>query len=471
MPPYNIPFLFDYVFANIVLPNAINPELAVINYFHTLHSNKLRSESLFDGRDSLSNKTALTFIFDESIGTWPTSLRNNGSHLVSDCFKPYINYREDSLFYGKKQFRKYIYPIKLTPHFEQFVGLCPAGSKLNGEFFWKNMSMEALTDVREGNAVILLDFMLENFVEKTNLINLHEVIKFGRLPKKSVILAINSFNAEEVYNSWFAENDRWLDVKSVPYLTSNVSCHFKSSPTSRMTLRSFKETEEKLRKNYFIYKIRRPREHRVALLYKLYSEGLLEKADWSCLESFHPYSPSFIKEKYNFSVNEQSINELMTRMPRTLESEPLATSDNVSGWGDTHANAHLNSYFYVCTESYVESDYESITEKIYKPIINFQPFIFFSFPGALKVLRKIGFKTFSPWINEDYDNEHDLKIRSNLIFNEIQRLCCMNKEELHEWYWSMREVLEHNHTHFLEFYKNDSYSLNFVEYLFRRISI
>ena len=34
MPPYNIPFLFDYVFANIVLPNAINPELAVINYFH-----------------------------------------------------------------------------------------------------------------------------------------------------------------------------------------------------------------------------------------------------------------------------------------------------------------------------------------------------------------------------------------------------------------------------------------------------
>jgi hypothetical protein len=32
-----------------------------------------------------------------------------------------------------------------------------------------------------------------------------------------------------------------------------------------------------------------------------------------------------------------------------------------------------------------------------------------------------------------------------MIYGEIKRLCSMSKEEIHNWYWSMEEILIHNH--------------------------
>jgi hypothetical protein len=65
-------------------------------------------------------------------------------------------------------------------------------------------------------------------------------------------------------------------------------------------------------------------------------------------------------------------------------------------------------------------------------------------PGALRVLRETGYKTFSPWINEAYDLIENDEDRAVAIANEIERLCSMSDEW---WLDAQKELiprLEHN---------------------------
>jgi hypothetical protein len=96
-----------------------------------------------------------------------------------------------------------------------------------------------------------------------------------------------------------------------------------------------------------------------------------------------------------------------------------------------------------------------MSEKIFKPISNLVPFIIVSSPFFLDKLKEIGFKTFSPWIDESYDNEVDNDKRFFMILDEVKRLCSMSKEEIHKWYYEMEDILIYNQDHFANYKKQD----------------
>jgi hypothetical protein len=58
-----------------------------------------------------------------------------------------------------------------------------------------------------------------------------------------------------------------------------------------------------------------------------------------------------------------------------------------------------------------------------------------------------------------------------MIYNEVKRLLAMSPEEIHNWYWSMEDILIHNHNTFLDFCKNDNVTKNLIGYLNARISL
>ena len=80
-------------------------------------------------------------------------------------------------------------------------------------------------------------------------------------------------------------------------------------------------------------------------------------------------------------------------------------------------------------------------------------------------MREFGFKTFHPFIDESYDNHKNPKKRFSLIENEIIRIGKMTKKEIHEWYWSMEDILVHNHKLFLEYAKEHN-NRSFITELF-----
>jgi hypothetical protein len=86
-----------------------------------------------------------------------------------------------------------------------------------------------------------------------------------------------------------------------------------------------------------------------------------------------------------------------------------------------------------------------LSEKTFKAIAMTHPFILVSVPGSLEVLKAMGYKTFSPIIDESYDTELDDGKRMIKILNEIERLCNLNQSELEKFLIEAREICEYNY--------------------------
>jgi hypothetical protein len=202
------------------------------------------------------------------------------------------------------------------------------------------------------------------------------------------------------------------------------------------------------------------------------SDNILYTGDWSMLDDGMSMNNGYqmTNEYYSLGFNEQAIQHLHTQFPHKLKSEPDAHFHNISGWGDETSVHSLTSYFDITTETYMEGDYKSFTEKVCKPLMNFQPFVFIGFKGGLALLRELGFKTFNGFIDESYDSEPDHVKRLSMAYEEIKKLCGMPKQQIHDWYWKMEDILVHNHNTFMNFHKTDRYNLDLIQYLEKRIS-
>ena len=86
-----------------------------------------------------------------------------------------------------------------------------------------------------------------------------------------------------------------------------------------------------------------------------------------------------------------------------------------------------------------------VSEKTYKPIIAKKPFILFSEPGFLKILKQMGFKTFHPFINEEYDSITGYEIRIGEIIKEIRRISRLEKEDYEKLLEQCQPIVEHNY--------------------------
>jgi len=469
-----LPFFYDYVMPNIVLPNALAPEMGIVNYLHTLYSNRLSSESFYEENLDGPN-SPLKQMFGEEMGDWPNSLRMGGSHLRHWSYKELVDIYENSLYFGNQTlhadgYNKYIYPIKVTLHFGKFTGTDRVGSKLNGEYFWKHMSAQALEDVRKKNAIIFLDWANEPCIERYEFEDFHRGLQRSGIPKEQIVLSINSFNAEQVYNSWFPEDERCMIVKNMPFLLVNISAHFKNRTGAGLTESQFYDSRNYLRRNHFMFPNRRSRDHRVAMIYQMAKENLLDLGDWSMLDYRGKEYGYYISKNYGFECDNSVVDRLHEVLPHRMQDEPDAGYNNTSGWGDKYGStSSKNAYLYIASEGYIHGEYKSFTEKVFKAIANFHPFIFIAFPGALAELRNIGFRTFDPWIDESFDNVLDNDLRMRMMFAEIKRICSMSKEEIHKWYWQMEEILVHNRNHLLGIYKDEAHSKELVRYLSDRV--
>ena len=188
---------------------------------------------------------------------------------------------------------------------------------------------------------------------------------------------------------------------------------------------------------------------RLQLYAELVKQGLLDNFKYSFYNIF-PYGE--VKyysqdvmisdlQKNNFEVDE-SVKQWLSKVPYTLDD-----TDNVlNKWADATYSAILDADFHVLIETHYDLSYyvpgyvnykrglapSSITEKTNKPIACGKPFIVFSTPYFLEDLRLLGFQTFSPYINEDYDKEVDNTKRLNMIVEEIKRISNLPANEYKE---------------------------------------
>ena len=97
----------------------------------------------------------------------------------------------------------------------------------------------------------------------------------------------------------------------------------------------------------------------------------------------------------------------------------------------------------VC-ETMFSGDTFSIDEKMARCLHTKTPFIVFGSPNTLLGLKKIGFKTFNRWWNEDYDYAPGVN-RVLQIKTVIDRIAGKTIDELKKMHDDMAQVLDHNH--------------------------
>jgi len=93
------------------------------------------------------------------------------------------------------------------------------------------------------------------------------------------------------------------------------------------------------------------------------------------------------------------------------------------------------------------------------------PFFIFSSVGALHELRKYGYQTYSPYIDESYDTEVNLEKRAFMIVTEMEKLYKMritDPDKFYNIYHKMKIVAKHNKELFLET-KADYSDIDFVK--------
>ena len=103
------------------------------------------------------------------------------------------------------------------------------------------------------------------------------------------------------------------------------------------------------------------------------------------------------------------------------------------------------SFCYIVTETCFWERKDHLTEKIFKPIISRMPFILAGPAHNLKYLRSYGFKTFSAWFDESYDDIEDADQRLVAIRQTIQEICNYSLDQLSDILADMMPVLEHNY--------------------------
>jgi len=198
------------------------------------------------------------------------------------------------------------------------------------------------------------------------------------------------------------------------------------------------------RDKHFLCFNRELRPHRKLLLTMLLEENLLGSGKVS--------SKKFDKETFFRVPKELFIGNGMTKRlekqaDKLVEMTPLVV--DVEEWDTNHfdtspAWAYDKTYFSVVTNTWYDMDTQFLDEKVWKAIANRHPFIVVGNYKILEELRRQGFETFSPLINESYDLEPHPYKRMKLIVEEIKRLSELSLEEMNDWYRSMEKILHHN---------------------------
>lgn len=127
---------------------------------------------------------------------------------------------------------------------------------------------------------------------------------------------------------------------------------------------------------------------------------------------------------------------------------------------DNHLEPYYRDIFVdIVTESRFAQPTGNFSEKTFQPMQYKKPFILVAPPYTLEYVKSYGFKTFSDYWDESYDQEEDHEKRLVKIFDLIDFINNKSTEELREIYRDMQLILNHNLEVFEQVFATPTYRL------------
>jgi len=319
------------------------------------------------------------------------------------------------------------------------------------------LSPQYLKDLQNGRAFLLLDQSHEGYQTEWLWSWFHNMCDKYLISPTQIIYVTGNLDSEKQYQ-YFADTAQLVNrVKVIGYshfeMTIRESSDYAmreppyyNNPVTFQDQIKYKLDNLKNIKSFSALQ-KRNRAHRVWLFYALVSNGLINHGICS-MNDFH-ISSSFFENRNltpdDYNLMKPYLPMLPPENPANYTLENFASGDCGGYISSINRETALNSWFGIISEaSFGDRDGTCfLSEKTFKPIICSQPFIIFGNKGSLQHLKDIGYRTFSPWINEDYDTL-DTWDRYDAIIKEINRLHSMTIDQKVLWFNGMQDMLEHN---------------------------
>jgi hypothetical protein len=396
-----------------------------------------------------------------------TYIENNISKLSYDSlshfnvyrflFKKEMDYKEWGFGYDTvenliQNNEVFVYPILIRDK-EDFAGLID-----NGRILINDMVVNA---VKNGKAKIVLSYLFEgDFYSEEDFSFVNRFVKKYNFIKQDVLLLTNNLRIRELpydadfsiatynyflSNPWFINEDL-LDKENDIQLKNDLD-------RKLQYVKSFTKIKA------FLCLNRRPRPHRIVLFTeisknpKLLDNTMLSlgnkeldintgnnKTSW-----MSAYNRLITNDfKYNKMSGMEFLRDYDNSNTKFIDANPtfnLAFNINET--------IQLNTFVNVITETLYENETIFLSEKIWKPIFSCQPFIVLGNPHTLRELKNLGFKTFSDFWDESYDQEENFEKRVEKILDVLNELNTKTQNELLHITREMSDILAHNYTNFL----------------------
>lgn len=317
--------------------------------------------------------------------------------------------------------RKYLYPIEINR----------PGELVNNPHLidFKYVREEVKQDVREGRAKIVLLMPYEGDYPAEVFDRLHSWCTNCRFDKDDVYFV----NANIKSNKLSKELN--FSVKVLPTIfTSMFPMYRENYDENIYTKECTFEPVSNLTNLYVCYN-RRPRYHRLIMLCSLLANNIWHRG----LISHRP--DNFKQDLSRVNWEFQSYVKMLEAIgPKELDMDLLDNNPAIQYNIDHYKQTFLS----LIPETGFSNHSVFFSEKIWKSIRVGHPFILVGSPGMLKELHNLGFKTFSNWWDESYDDEINLEKRIKKISNVLLKLSQVSITELKDLRRDLRDTVEFN---------------------------
>lgn len=288
-----------------------------------------------------------------------------------------------------------------------------------------------LDQIKTKNGYILIEVSHESIVMYNNysdnlLFLMHGYFKQKDIPLNKIIFLTGSINASEIYRKYCIQSDTPGRERMI---VKNYEWFEYSSSKELNELEHIPKPNDniyKIKKTFLCYN-RRYKPHRTDLYILFCKFGLLNSSFYSMpkkstndtthsnkhidfvsnykLEEASTYDAiAATKKMFKSSdiMNNDKMNELYSTLPAVIDSrKDLKDMIKIV---DNEQAVYDSTLLSVITESNFYSQDVFYTEKTWKAIANKHPFILVGPKHSLKYLKSLGYKTFSDFFDESYDD-------------------------------------------------------------------
>ena len=377
----------------------------------------------------------------------------------------------------------YFFPIGAFGNLDTCLGMNE--NRISSIKLLSDKSIELIN--HNDNVFLLINHMEEGYFTKENIMKIISECKNKKIKSGKVVFGTACYNVKDVLEKYCNEINTTYEIKSIYYNWALESCakhwkmilnrpndykfyqdiqHYESITTEDKVL----ELKDKIRDNKFISFNNKLRSHRMLFLSILNNNNQLNNNlisyDISDLDKQHSYDSCESKMK-DFLFTDEEREYYLTSHKLEIEKQTVDI-DNIRdarGHGWDRDSSYLNSYINLTTETLFFEDCWYISEKIFKPIANLQPFVVIGSPFILKELQKLGFKTFNEYWSEEYDSETSHVDRMRKINQVIVELSNKPISEIHDMYYKMLPDLVYNQNLLLSYEDTKTNQLELVKNL------